>query len=177
MREIELKFKVDDLDKLLNKLDELGCNVSDVIYQEDSVFVGDLDNVESVDGSIWLRVRKMDDKIELNFKKQINLNESQEIEFCVDDYDKATSFLEALGFKRWVKVVKRRRYSNYKNLNICLDDVERLGAFIELEYLANDNDDNNYEDMIKDIALELDINVDNVVNNYYDSMIYELDNK
>ena len=123
MREIELKFKVDDLDKLLNKLDELGCNVSDVIYQEDSVFVSDLDNVESVDGSIWLRVRKMDDKIELNFKKQVSLNESQEIEFCVDDYDKATSFLEALGFKRWVKVVKRRRTSviyNYcKRCNRC----------------------------------------------------------
>ena len=52
-----------------------------------------------------------------------------------------------------------------------------MGAFIELEYLANDNDDNNYEDMIKEIALELGINVDDVVNNYYDSMIHELDNQ
>lgn len=177
MREIELKFKIDNMDNLLNKLEELGCSLSDVIEQEDVVFVSDLDNVESVSGSVWLRIRKMKDKTELNFKKQVTVNESKEIEFCVDDFEAAQDFLKALGFKEWVRVAKARRYSKYKDLNICLDKVERLGSFIELEYLAEEDDNNSYEDMIKEVALELGIDVSSIVDSFYDTMIHELDMK
>lgn len=176
MREIELKFKVDDIDVLLKKIKDLGCTISEVIDQEDVIFVSDLNNVESVSGSVWLRVRKTNGKVELNFKKQVNMNESQEIEFGVLDYEKALAFLEALNFKKWVTVTKKRRYTEYKELNVCIDEVERLGAFIELEYLANEDDTNDYEEMIKEVALEMGIEVDKIVNSHYDTMIYELDN-
>lgn len=176
MREIELKFKVDDIDVLLKKIKDLGCTISEVIDQEDVIFVSDLNNVESVSGSVWLRVRKTNGKVELNFKKQVNMNESQEIEFGVLDYEKALAFLEALNFKKWVTVTKKRRYTEYKGLNVCIDEVERLGAFIELEYLANEDDTKDYEDMIKEVALEMGIEVDKIVNSHYDTMIYELDN-
>ncbi|MDE5548915.1 MAG: MMPL family transporter, partial [Clostridia bacterium] len=78
-----------------------------IISQNDTIYVSDLNHVESVEGSIWLRVRQENDKTELNFKKQsARIQESKEIEFGVDSYEKANQFLEALGYQKWVVVNK-----------------------------------------------------------------------
>lgn len=177
MREIELKFKVDDLDSFIEKLEKLGCSLSDVVYQNDTIYVENLDNIESVEGSIWLRVRKLNDKIEMNLKKQaVKKSESQEIEFEVSDYEKANNFLKTLGYKEWVRVNKKRRYSKYLNANICIDEVERLGNFVEIEYLIAEEDKKiNYEDELLQIATELGIDISKRVNSHYDTMIFELE--
>lgn len=177
MREIELKFKVDDLDSFIEKLEKLGCSLSDVVYQNDTIYVENLDNIESVEGSIWLRVRKLNDKIEMNLKKQaVKKSESQEIEFEVSDYEKANIFLKTLGYKEWVRVNKKRRYSKYLNANICIDEVERLGSFVEIEYLIAEEDKKiNYEDELLQIATELGIDISKRVNSHYDTMIFELE--
>lgn len=138
MREIELKFKIKDKDKLLNRLDNLDCKMGELIEQKDIIYVNDLNNIESVEGSVWLRLRKEQDNIELNYKKQSSRKqESKEIEFGVDSYEKARQFLEELGYKKWVEVNKKRRYFKYLNYNLCIDEVERLGFFIEIELLVD----------------------------------------
>ena len=63
MREIELKFKVDDMNDLLAKLRDMDCEVSEILSQNDTIYVSDLNHVESVEGSIWLRVRKENEKV------------------------------------------------------------------------------------------------------------------
>lgn len=177
MREIELKFKVDNLDNFIEKLKSLGCEISDYINQADTIYVENLDNTDSIEGSVWLRVRKVNDKIEMNYKKQSSKkSESQEIEFGVDDYEKANSFLKALGYNEWVRVNKRRRYSKYENANICIDEVERLGSFVEIEYLIDENDKStNYEEELLKIAEYLGIDTEEIVNSHYDTMISELE--
>lgn len=70
MREIELKFKVNNLDKILDNLEKMNCKISNIIIQNDSIFVENLDNVESIEESIWLGIRQTNDEIELNYKKQ-----------------------------------------------------------------------------------------------------------
>lgn len=177
MREIELKFKVDNLAEFTNNLESLNCTISDYIMQNDTIYVFDLDNVESCAGSVWLRVRRVDDKVELNYKKQsLKKSESQEIEFGVDDYEKANSFLKALGYKEWVRVNKKRRYSKYEGANICIDEVERLGNFVEIELLVDEEDKvDNYEDELLKIAEKLGINIKNKVDDHYDTMIANLE--
>ncbi len=176
MREIELKFNVDNLDKLISNLNKLGCEVGSITTQNDTIYVSNLDNVESVEGSIWLRVRKENDKVELNLKKQsAKLQESKEIEFSVSSYEKANQFLEELGYKKWVVVNKKRRYAKYKDYNLCIDEVERLGAFIEIELLVNEDDTKDYIMDLKDVASELGLDKDNIVNSHYDTMISKLD--
>lgn len=177
MREIELKFKVENLDEFVKKLENLGCEISSCISQADTIYVENLDNTESVAGSLWLRVRKLNEKVELNLKKQSSKkSESQEIEFEVSDYEKANDFLKALGYKEWVRVNKKRRYSKYKNATICIDEVERLGAFVEIEYLIDESDSKiDYEEKIVQIALELGIDTSKLVNSHYDTMIAELE--
>lgn len=127
MREIELKFKVDNVENVISFLERRGCEISSVQSQYDTIYVENLNDIKSTEGSVWLRVRKTDESIELNYKKQsAKKMESEEIEFEVGSYEKANSFLKALGFKEWVQVNKKRRYSKYQNYNICIDEVERL---------------------------------------------------
>lgn len=176
MREIELKYKVKNYDELINKLEKMNCKIENAISQNDTIYVKNLENTDSVEGSIWLRVRKNNDKIELNLKKQSkNIRESEEIEFGVDSYIKANQFLEILGYKKWVEVNKKRRYSKYKNYNLCIDEVEKLGSFIEIELLVEETDQNDYIDALKNIAKELGLEENDTVNTHYDTMISELD--
>lgn len=177
MREIELKFKVDNLDVLINKLKEEQCEISAVKMQNDTIYVQNLDDTESKEGSVWLRVRKENDKIELNYKKQSKKKmESEEIEFEVSSYELANQFLKALGYLPWVEVNKKRRYSKYKEYNICIDEVERLGSFIELEILVDKDNKENYELALLEVAKKLGINPDKRINSHYDTMISELNN-
>ena len=177
MREIELKFKVDNLDALINKLKEEQCEISTVKMQNDTIYVQNLDDIESKEGSVWLRVRKENDKIELNYKKQSKKKmESEEIEFEVSSYELANQFLKALGYLPWVEVNKKRRYSKYKEYNICIDEVERLGSFIELEILVDKDNKEDYELALLEVAKKLGINPDKRINSHYDTMISELNN-
>ena len=175
MREIELKFRVDNLNKILVFLERNGCVVSPVNRQHDRIYVKDLDDVESSAGSVWLRVRKTDEVTELNYKRQnADGAESEEIEFEVSSYEKANAFLKALGFEEWVQVNKERRYSKYKNCKICMDKVEGLGEFVEVEMLVSEQDDVDYKEKLFEVAKEIGVETGNIVNSHYDTMIYEL---
>ena len=177
MREIELKFKVDDMNDLLAKLRDMDCEVSEILSQNDTIYVSDLNHVESVEGSIWLRVRKENEKVELNLKKQsAKIQESKEIEFEVSSYEKANQLLETLGYQKWVVVNKKRRYSKYLNYNLCIDEVERLGSFLEIELLVDEEDKKDYISDLLEIAKTFELTEDNIVNSHYDTMISELNN-
>lgn len=175
MREIELKFKVENINDVITFLKNNGCELSQMNYQFDTIYVENLDDVESKEGSIWLRVRKTNEKVELNYKKQsAKKMESEEIEFEVSSYEKANSFLKALGFKEWVQVNKKRQYLKYKNYNICIDDVEKLGVFIEIEILVEEQNNIDYEAQLLNVAKEIGIDINNRIDSHYDTMISEL---
>lgn len=175
MREIELKFRVKNEEELIDKLKSLKCKIENVFEQSDTIYVCDLNNIESVENSIWLRVRKENNHVELNLKKQSSkIQESQEIEFKVESYEKAIEFLEALGYKKWVVVNKKRRYIKYLNYNLCLDEVERLGTFIEIEILVEENDKKDYVEQLISVAEELGLDKKDIINSHYDTMISKL---
>lgn len=175
MREIELKFKVENPKNVISFLERNNCHLSDINSQNDTIYVQNLDNVESTEGSVWLRVRKSNDRVELNYKKQsAKLSESEEIEFEVSSYEKANLFLEALGFKKWVEVNKKRQYTKYQDYNICLDEVEHLGTFVEIEVLVSEQNETDYEEKILEVAKIMGINPDNRINSHYDTMISKL---
>lgn len=175
MREIELKFKADNIDEIISFLNTNNCEISQPIYQNDTIYVQNLNNVESKEGSAYLRVRKTNQKVELNYKRQsAKKMESEEIEFEVSSYQMANEFLKAIGFKEWVQVNKVRKYSKYQEYNICIDEVERLGIFVEIELLVNEQNDIDYESKLLEIAKEMKIDTNNRINSHYDTMISEL---
>lgn len=176
MREIELKFKVEDRNGLLDKLKDMNCEISEIFFQSDTIYVSDLTHVESVEGSIWLRVRKENEKVELNLKKQCaKIQESKEIEFEVSSYEKANQLLETLGYQKWVVVNKKRRYSKYLNYNLCIDEVERLGTFLEIELLVEEEDKKDYIPDLLEVAKLFQLTESDIVNSHYDTMISKLE--
>lgn len=176
MREIELKFKVENLEDVKRKLINSECEMSEELHQKDTIFVSDLNDTKSEEGKIFIRIRKENEKIELNLKKQGKERiESKEIEFNVDSFEKTNDFLETLGLKQWVTVEKTRVTTKYKEFNICIDVVKELGNFVEIELLTDDNLDIEIcKNKLLEIAKELNINTENIVKKHYDTMMNEL---
>jgi len=177
MNEIELKFRTNELSKIQSKLVDLGCTLSEELNQKDTVFVTSLDKTANEEGNMFVRIREENSKVEITLKKQSSkIMQSKEIEFIVSDYDKAYDFLETLGLIKWVTVEKKRITTKYKGFNICMDEVKRLGQFIEIEIITTENDKTDYykKEILK-ISEELGIDSSNIVNDFYDSMIRRLE--
>ena len=64
---------------------------------------------------------------------------SDEYEFVVDDGNVARQMLTALGWQEIVTVDKVRLESKTEDYTICIDEVAKLGLFIELEILTEDD--------------------------------------
>ena len=64
---------------------------------------------------------------------------SDEYEFAVNDGNAARQMLTALGWQEVVTVDKVRLESKTENYTICIDEVAKLGLFIELEILTEDD--------------------------------------
>lgn len=179
MKEIEVKYRLDNVNELISRLEKLGCKISNIEDQKDTVYVTNLKNINFKPGSIFLRVRKNNDKIELNAKKHHHMMQSrEEVEFEVSSYEDANHFLELIGFKKWVEVVKKRIHTTYENCNICIDEVDSLGSFVELEYVVEDLEkDQDVLQRIVKIAKKLEIDTTQEVEQYYDEMIAQKEDK
>lgn len=177
MQEIEIKFRVDNLDIIKDKLKQEGCILSEELYQKDTVFVPTLSDTSNGEGKMFVRVRNVNGKSELNLKKQSSsIIQSKEIEFEVSNYDSAYDFLETIGLHKWVTVEKKRITTKYKDFNICIDEVKRLGNFIEIEILTNEEDRTEYyEKIILECAECLGIDINNRINSFYDAMMRALE--
>lgn len=64
-----------------------------------------------------------------------------EHEVKVDSRSELEAILTFLGYKEMVTVRKTRRTAHYQNWEICIDDVEELGSFIEVEQMAEHEED------------------------------------
>lgn len=61
----------------------------------------------------------------------------KEVEVGVSDRAKTEDILLSLGFRKTLDVVKTRSIWHYQGAEICLDRIEGLGEFVELESLAD----------------------------------------
>jgi adenylate cyclase class 2 len=180
MNEIEIKVKIDDKDKFKNKLKNLGCILSIPFKQEDYVFVSkDIIGDNTGPGDIIIRIRKENGKNKLTLKqKKQNIVESKEIEFEVSDLKKAKDFILTLGYKEHVIVKKTRIKTSYKDYEICIDDVEKLGTFIEVEVMTDEEEKAlHYEKEMMNFIKSLGISTIEKIDKRYDTLIYELENK
>lgn len=87
----------------------------------------------------WLSIRNRDAKTLINYKHWYPENAKytthcDEYETEVSDKDQAEKILKALNYEKIISVNKiRKTYFYGKDLEIALDEVKRLGYFIEVE--------------------------------------------
>lgn len=143
-REIEIKLKVKDLGALEKQLIESGCVLSGQIRQEDVIYFqpnNEKDFTDAHEGHIAIRIRREGDIAKLTLKEQrSNEMDNIECETEIKNPEATHRMLEILGWKPAVEVKKFRKKGMLGEYEVCLDKVDELGDYIELEKMTKDDD-------------------------------------
>lgn len=150
MREIEIKVRLQDKEGLLAVLAGKGVALGEPVHQRDQVF--GLPGEAGGDGNTapWLRVRtetrgygENETKRALfTFKRSVTGQlDSIERETEVGDPDVMIAIVKELGFVPFSDLSKIRQTGKLDDIEVCIDSVEGLGDFMELEQLADEDVD------------------------------------
>ena len=179
MREIEVKARVSNIKLLIDTASKMGIYFGKPNIQEDTIFEPGITK-EDPNWNIF-RIRKQDDKILLNMKYKASQSsqDNHELETLIDNPKTVRQMLNRLGYPSCLNIRKNRRTAKYNNLEICLDEVDNLGNFIEVEKMCKD--DANAEDVqseLWDFLLILGIKPKDRVYKGYDTLMHNfLDSK
>ena len=143
MREIEVKYRIDDLEALLIALKTRGIELSDPVQQDDQAYApAHWQFGDSKLGVSFLRLRTTGGRHYFTLKQPgDNAQACLEYETEVADREAMHAAALHMGYKPTVQIIKVRRTATLINCSLCVDDVEGIGGFLELERLASDDTD------------------------------------
>lgn len=165
MVEVEIKLKVDSADLIEKKLVELGFKKGQTLQEIDYYYNGvdrdfresgealRLRLTESLDGSALVADRPGEPLIQMTYKgpKLDKVSMSRvEHQVNIDDFETMQSILSSLGYKPVMPVVKLRRELFGEAMTACVDTVDGLGDYLELEIIVDE--ENQREDALNKIA-------------------------
>ncbi|HID43104.1 MAG TPA: class IV adenylate cyclase [Archaeoglobaceae archaeon] len=133
MIEAEIKFQIKDFSAIEKKVDKIAEFVIEK-SEYDIYFNSPFRNFIKTDEA--LRIRKDDEGVSITYKGpkiDKRTKTRKEIKIKIDSYDSGIELLKGLGFFESGRVVKKRRIYRIDDIVICLDQVENLGDFIEIE--------------------------------------------
>lgn len=178
MYEVEIKAKLRDRDSVKQKLADLGCVFGEELHQIDNIFIPGDQVFPPPLGVPVLRVRKQNGKSFFTLKiPQSSKQDCIEKEFEIFDGDKMLEVFHLLGYKQVPTVDKKRIKTNYKDMEIVLDDVARLGEFIEIEKVVENSDPEERKKIQQELfgfLAELGVTQeDHVIDGKYDIMLFD----
>jgi len=176
--EVETKAKIRDVSKLRKKIKKIAVLKKKESRGDDYFAL----KIKPYPKKAF-RIRYNGEKYVVNFKKHLKNLFSKDIvvkeEFEFTLADKPTNFLfllEDLGFKEWVKKRKHTEayeYKKDKRVNIEINNVEHLGYYLEIEYLAKRNEVEKAKKKIREVLKELGIKEDQIDNVGYTRRLYD----
>ncbi len=134
-QEIEAKFFVKNLNRIELRLQELKAQLIQPRIHEINLRFDDANN--NLRSSFRVLRLRQDEKARLTFKgpseeQAGGILSRREIEFVVEDFEKARELLEALGYRVVVFYEKFRATYELNDAHIMLDELP-YGQFIEIE--------------------------------------------
>ncbi len=129
-----MKIKVDDLQEIEYRLTELGAKLKLIANQRDIYYSHPMKDYAKTDEA--LRIREDSDKVYLTYKgPKFDSKSKTRVEINVEfsNVQKLMELLEHLGFKRVLIISKERKIYEYEKTEFCLDEVEGLGSYLEVE--------------------------------------------
>ena len=138
-QEVEAKYRVGDLDQLIAALRRQGVVLSGPSVQDDQAYapVGWSYGMLKI-GVTFARLRTERSRHLFTVKKPID-NEMAclEHESEVSDRNAMHAALVTMGWAPTVRIRKERRTGSWNGVSVCVDLVEQLGAFVEVERVVS----------------------------------------
>jgi len=173
--EIEVKAPITNLQTIKNRIKEIGGKILFKGQQIDIYFQHPCKNFEETDEA--LRIRKIGEEAYLTYKGsriKSNLKARLEIETPIPDFNSMKKILLKLGFKPVMEIRKNRETWLIDNMRINLDEVEKLGKFIEIEVISKEIEEG--EKKILGLLKKLGIKKNEIIKKTYFEMIKETKN-
>lgn len=141
MREIEVKYRIQDKEALLAALKLRGIELGEAVYQDDQAYAPQGWSFEdSKLGVSFVRLRTIDDRHWFALKQPtINAQSCLEYETEVADREAMHGAILQMGFYATVRVAKERRTAVAGDISLCVDELEGVGTFLELERMVADD--------------------------------------
>ena len=176
MHEIEIKAAVRDREAVLAKLEALGCTFGAPVTQEDVVYAKKVGSIpEFVSNDLFLRLRTQNDgKVIFTVKHHEGRDAEDptgvpvEYETEVGSAETIEQMLKLFGFNEAARISKTRRKCRYEKWELCLDEVEGLGTFIEAEQMASFEEAEAAQKAMIEFLLSLGISEDDMPAQRYD---------
>jgi adenylate cyclase class 2 len=162
MLEVELKFPLDDAGSLRERLVSVGAVAKGVVVQSDAYFNHPARDFTVTDEA--LRIRTVGDESVVTYKgpKQGSAAKTRfelELPLASQTTDGWSEMLTRLGFCAVATVRKRRELFELtregRKFELTIDEVEGLGAFAEVETVADDSSRDAAERAVLALAAEL----------------------
>lgn len=180
MIEIEIKARIKSLSSTKSKILSLGAELISKDKQVDKIFgrQKDLDDDSKViEGRFSARLRQKDDKILVEFKEINRSGVGMEFSSPVVSLNRGISFLQKLDYKEAFTVSKTRELFNLDGFEIALDEVDKLGLFIEIEQQVKDGKDRDKKlNECKQLLTKIDTEA-LIVDEKYGDLMQELINQ
>lgn len=142
MIEVEIRARVPNSERIKSSLNKLNAEYISTEKQADYIFgrVKDLDEEHKIiDGCFSARIREKGDKRCVEFKEIKRDGAGMEFSSPLASLESGLNFLAKLDYKEAFTISKIREIYKYQDFEICLDDVEKLGFFIEIEHPSKDD--------------------------------------
>lgn len=166
MKEIELKAQYDNSKRpeLERYLTEEGFREVRRFTQQDEYFNHPERDFRITDEALRIRREQHAGKAaycSLTYKgpNTSHIGQSRrELETRVKDEQKMRQILQALGFHSVAEVKKRRKEYKKEDLTVCLDELDGLGSYVEIEVVLPETEtgsDSNTENRLREFLSEL----------------------
>jgi adenylate cyclase class 2 len=145
MIEVEIKARITDVTAVEKSLSALGFTEELTVSERDVYFNGNDRDFRKTDEALRIRACKDinadTESNALTYKGPKLGSESQtrkELEISFEDPAKMKEILSALGYPTVLEVRKLRRMYRLGEITACVDQVDSLGDYLELEKLVMD---------------------------------------
>lgn len=174
MREIEVKASLEDRKLFLQKAAEKGIVFGSPVIQEDTTYETDLPYGDS-NWNIF-RIRMQDGKaiLTMKYKASNRSRDNHERESVVENPEQIADMLGRVGYKLGVRIRKSRQKATYEGLELCLDEIDELGSFVEVEKLTDEHADvDAVQSELWKLLSELGVDSDHRIHKGYDTLMHE----
>lgn len=136
MIEVEIRAKVTSFSQARKALKKLGFVKTKDEIQVDIIFgrEEDLDNEHKIiDGRFIARIRQRNDQKSLEWKEILRKGSALELSVPLTNPKDGYRLLTCLGYRESFTITKNREIYEHNKITVCLDSIDKLGKYIEIE--------------------------------------------